>query len=421
VIDQSDIDLVELISQHTTLRQQSRGDWRGPCPLHDGRNRTTLRVRQLPDGIWRWRCYRGCGGGDAIAFIQQRHNVDFGTALQLLGINTNAVGQGRPRRRRAPQPPPPTNPPPDAWQAAVSAFVADAQARLWSPAGQAARSELAARRLTEATIKQAGLGFNPTDRFAAKDTYGLPTRDYDIWLPWGTVIPWFVDGAIWKVSIRRPDGIWCVADPDVPPPVEHPHRAVWHVLRRHWRGLTTAEIARLLGRSESDIAQTLPVLAETGHIVPAHKYHHLPGGSNALYSADRLQSGRPVILCEGMLDALAVQQEAGDLAAAVASGTSGAQTALWIIRLSLARPLLISFDNDEAGVRATAYWQDAIRTAWVWRAYHDDPATMLQDGWDVRAWVERGLAYAEGRTQTAVRGQEASAPPTGSHDESYAA
>lgn len=97
------------------------------------------------------------------------------------------------------------------------------------------------------------------------------------------------------------------------------------------------------------------------------------------------------MLVEGVFDALSVQQEAGDLVAPVACGTSGARRARWIARLALSEPILNSLDADAAGDDCH-YWMDALAPlARSWRPYWDDPSKMLQDGADLRGWVLAGL------------------------------
>jgi hypothetical protein len=116
------------------------------------------------------------------------------------------------------------------------------------------------------------------------------------------------------------------------------------------------------------------------------------GSANLLYRIDAVQADRPAMLVEAPLDALAIGQEAGDLVAAVAAGTSWGRLERWIGRLSLASVVLLGFDADDAGDRAAAWWLEALgRRARRWRPYWDDPTAMLQHGADLRTWVREGL------------------------------
>ena len=104
-----------------------------------------------------------------------------------------------------------------------------------------------------------------------------------MWLPRGVVIPWLIDGSLWRVNIRRPAG-------------------------------------------------------EPKYIGPV-------GSANGLYHADGLVAGTPAMLLEGELDALTIKQHAGDLVVPVATGsTGGARRTRWIARLALCSLVLVAFD-----------------------------------------------------------------------------
>jgi hypothetical protein len=151
----------------------------------------------------------------------------------------------------------------------------------------------------------------------------------DVWLPRGIVIPWQISNQVWALSIRRPAG-----EP---------------------------------------------------------KYCQVAGSSNALYGADSLQAGSAAVLVEGVFDALAVKQAAGDLAAAVACGTGGARHPRWIAKLALCNVVLVAFDADDAGEKAAGWWLSVLSNGKRWRPYFDDPAALAQAGMDLRFWVALGL------------------------------
>jgi hypothetical protein len=67
---------------------------RGLCPFHADRN-PSFSVN--PDK-GRWYCYACAVGGDAIRFVEKFHNVNFKSALALLGLD----GGARPPRRPDP-------------------------------------------------------------------------------------------------------------------------------------------------------------------------------------------------------------------------------------------------------------------------------------------------------------------------------
>ena len=135
---------------------------------------------------------------------------------------------------------------------------------IWEP-----NSELpAGRGLSDETIRKAALGYHPGAFRAPASQWGRT-----IWLAQGIVIPWIIEGAIWRVTIR---------DDRV---------------------------------TEGN-----------------RRYLQVSGGSNGLYLAQSLLLKRQaVVLVEGEFDALSVAQECGDLVAVVATGTTkGSHTPRWV-------------------------------------------------------------------------------------------
>jgi len=102
------------------------------------------------------------------------------------------------------------------------------------------------------------------------------------------------------------------------------------------------------------------------------------------------------MILEGEIDALTVRQLAGDLVAAAATGSAaGGRRSQWVARLALAPSVLVSFDADDAGEKAAAWWLGVLPNARRWRAYWGDANGMAQDGADVRSWVALGLQPAQ--------------------------
>lgn len=235
-----------------------------------------------------------------------------------------------------PYPPETLTPPSELWRLRADAFIDWAGRRLWRSSEDAERERayLYRRGLTNHTIISFELGYSPADLVRSRADWGLePDEDVGdrLWLPAGIVIPWFVDGALWRVTIRRP--------------IEGPK-----------------------------------------------KYYNVPGGTNTLFNVDSLMPGRPAVLVEGVFDAWAIHQAMGERCGVVASGTTGARRVVWMVRLALCRPVLVAFDSDPAGEEAAAWWLDALgQSARRWRPLIDDPAEMMKRGMDVRGWIEAGL------------------------------
>lgn len=348
------MNLLDLIRHDTPLRRTSAnhgGEYSGPCPLC---RRGVDRFKVWPV-LGRWACLgvkagrAGCDrSGDAIDYLRIRDGLSYEDACAALGrsAKTCTLSQRSPLVwvRAAPPAPTPLAPPSAVWQQRGKAWAALCQRTLFAKQGKGAREWLQRRGLTEATIRQAQLGYQPRDRWEARALWGLPPADglcgRSVWLPRGIVIPWFVGGALWRINVRRPLSPLQVND------------------------------------------------GQPTYIGPA-------GFAPALYNADGLAPDRPVVLVEGEIDALTLQQTAGDLAVAVATGsTGGARRAGWVAQLALASVVLVAFDADAngAGDQAAAWWLRVLPNGKRLRPVGGkDVNAMHTAGIDVQAWVAAGL------------------------------
>jgi DNA primase len=234
----------------------------------------------------------------------------------------------RDRTARPITPPPAPEPPGATWQARAMDLIEASTRRLWGPAGVKALAYLRRRDFAEATIRQARLGYHPCEVREAPGRWGVPSDHRSAWLPRGVVIPVMAAATPWMVWIRRPVG--------------------------------------------------------------APKYVAVTGSRHYDAGIETVRPGHPAMLVEGILDAWAIWQAAGDLVAPVAVGTRHG-TPRTIGRLSLASPLLIGLDADAAGDAAAAWWLDVFPQARRWRPTCKDPAAMLEAGADVRRWIGAGL------------------------------
>lgn len=263
---------LDLLGGDTILRKVAStrgGEYAGPCPWCGGRDRFRVWPNANKPGYW---C-RQCGKkGDAIQYLRDRDGLGYREACERLHLLPRAMPT-----RRPPTPPPATVAPSSLWQARARELVEEGEARMWTPAGAKALAYLHTRGFTEATLREAHVGYHPCNGYEAPERWGMPAGHKAVWIPRRILLPCFVRGEIWKVWVRRPTG-----EP---------------------------------------------------------KYVALAGSRNALYGADTVQPGHLAMLVEGIFDALAIRQAAGDLVAGVAK----------------------------------------------------DPAEMLQAGVDLRGWVQAGL------------------------------
>ena len=316
----------------------------GPCPLcRGGHDRFVIKGNK-------WLC-RHCSEGkylDPIDFVQRRNRFDFAEAVAYLTSAVALVSAPSLPAAALSRPPESHTVPSATWQARGRAFAAECLTALWSEAGKTALAGLRTRGLTDETIRAAGLGWNYQDRHEARDAWGLPVETDDkgrprrVWLPRGVVIPWQVGPDLWRVNIRRP----------------------------------AEDLARDRARG----------------IENPQKYIGPAGFGNGLYNADALRSGCVAVLVEGEIDALTVAQHAGDLAVAVATGsTHGARRTRWIARLALASVVLVAYDADPPGQAAGDYWLGVLSNAKRWRPWWEDANQMARDGADLRQWVAIGM------------------------------
>lgn len=318
--------------------------------------------------VWCRRCDWGRrrhpdGSIDGIEYMRRVEGMSFEEACEFFGVEKKVSGDSTAKSAQdsAPdstsitvQAPPedtsrtewkPYEPPPDEWQSAAESFCVKCKDELWSdsPAGQSARQYLHGRGLSDETIKAAGLGANPKDRWPTKRQWGLDAEG-KVWLPRGVVIPWADENAVCGVNIRRPDG-------DIQPDAED-----------QWK---------------------------------RRKYQRAAGPSAPMYGVQWIQEPKPIVLVEGEFDALSVQQEAADICYPVATGsTGGARRERWRQLLADAPLVLVSFDAEEAGENAAREWISALPNAVRWHPHATDTSEMLEAGKDVRMWVRCGIQAA---------------------------
>jgi hypothetical protein len=324
--------LLELLSRYTDLRKVANtdgGEYHGACPWCGGQDRFAVWPHGDRPHYWCRRCDKR---GDAVQFLRDYERLSFAEACDRLG--QRRPERAAPSTRPTPKAPPLARPPAERWQTQALALIARGEQALWTPAGAQARGYLHRRGLTEDTIRAARLGYQARDAWEEPTRWGLPADHPNVYLLRGLVLPWYVGGEVWRVLFRR-DG--------------------------------------------EAVAKT-------------ERYKPIAGGRNALYGIDTVQPNRPAMLVEGVLDALSLQQEAGDLLAVVAGGTTGGRVERFIGRLALASVVLLGFDADDGGEAAAAWWQQTLGPrARRWVPLWDDANAMLQSGVDLRLWVREAL------------------------------
>jgi len=311
------------------------GEYASPCPGCGGRDR----FRAWPSS-GRWWC-RQCGlSGDEIEYLRRFRGLSFSEACRVLGrepkIQSKAKGaKGRQTSARSSTP----NLPPSVWMEKAELLINWAEKNLWSDQRAEALSFLRDRGLTDHTIKAARLGFNPKDIYRNRQDWSLEPkfkengRAKKLWIPTGLVIPYVLDGQVVRVRFRRTSG--------EPPYI-------------------------LLSGS-----QTGPMI---------------------------LGDQRPCLVVESELDGLLMNQETGDLVTTIALGSAQVRPDKAIsARLKKAGVILVALDSDEAGAKeAWGWWTKHYKKSKRWPLPgHKDPGEAVRHGFNLRQWVEAGLASDE--------------------------
>jgi DNA primase len=316
------------------------GTWGGPCPGCSGENR--FRIQPYFSGSdWheggRWICNQ-CHPkwSDAPGYLMTFHRMTYLNACRELVIEPRRRQDFRagPQASRPAWKPKDAVLPPSIWQKKATDFVARAEKNLWSEAGAEARAYLAGRGLSSNFINWARLGWNPEVQFDDYVVWGLAPERYEkvnprkVWLPPGIVIPVFGgDRCLLRVKIRR-------TEPDCNP-----------------------------------------------------KYIAIAGGAATSFMV--LGDAAAVVVVEAELDALLLYQEAGDLAAMMATGSAQFKPGSEVFaRLKVAPTVLVALDAEESGCAAWKWWRDNLPNAnFCPVPIGKDPTEAYQQGIDLRAWV----------------------------------
>lgn len=203
---------------------------------------------------------------------------------------------------------------------------------------------LQARGIVPEAAERYRLGLIPEDAWRERAAWGLPAKYRDdgkpkkLWIPAGIVVPYFEDGRLHRVRIRRFEG-----EP-----------------RYYWL--------------EGSGTRT-SCWACTGENLP----------------------GRAAVVVETELDGIAVHAAAGDLVRVVALGSSSSKPkGLAYDLLKTSDVILFAGDCDQAGAEAWAWWSKAFPQVQLWPVpAGKDPGDAVRDhGLDLRQWVMAGLPPA---------------------------
>ncbi|OPY13676.1 MAG: DNA primase [Syntrophus sp. PtaB.Bin001] len=348
------MNVLELAQRKVKMKKVSStkgGEWHGPCPGCGGDDRFHIWPEEM-EGKGAYWC-RSCGKtGDNIQFLREFSGLSFPDACAELGIalpdRPSPSLSSRFSSPKAPLPPTPEAPsftpavhssPADLWQEKAEKFVAWAQEKLlWNSEAVAWLEE---RGIDLKTAKDFRLGWNPgeegKDYYRARKAWGLPEslrddgRPKALWIPIGLVIPYYVEGVLHRIRIRRP-----VGEP---------------------------------------------------------RYYVIPGSSMSIMMIG--SERRAFVVVESELDAIACASAcplAGAVALGSVSAKPDADTEA-ALRKSLS--ILLALDYDAAGKKAVAWWSQQFPNCHRWPVPKGkDPGDARRMGIDLEQWIKAGLPPA---------------------------
>jgi len=181
-------------------------------------------------------------------------------------------------------------------------------------------------------VKKYGLGWNMADKWEDRSLWGMPyeeKKSNNLKIPKGLIIPCFDEGEPARIRIRTGEKI-------------NPY-----------------------------------------HILPGSSLTPLILGKEPAY----------IIIVESELDAMLIDELAGDLITTIALGNAQAKPDNLITnQLRMASHIMVSLDDDEAGAENSRWWLKRFSQTIRWPCIEGkDPGESYQAGIDIRDWVKAGL------------------------------
>jgi len=329
------------------------GQWGGPCPKCGGNDRFCLWPEDGKGGHY-W-CRQCDMKGDAIQYLRDVRQLSYHQACEVLQITPNKKHQERYTMHKPQAPtdasrndrwdPKTYGLPAATWMARASAVLEQAITDLWAYDHKNILEWLNMSRYLddEDSIRPFSLGYIPRDLHEHRAVWGLPEekdpqtgKEKTVWIPEGVVIPCRRGGQLVRLRVRR----------------------------------TTSPFQ-------------------------GKRYIFIPGGSPAPLIIDN--HAPDTIIVESELDAILINQEAGDLVNTIALGALSMHPDTEtheLIRRS--RQTLLAFDSDENLSGAKAAWERwsihyprALRCPVIGGK---DPTDARKNGADIRLWIEAALA-----------------------------
>jgi hypothetical protein len=329
------------------------GEFASSCPFCGGDDRFRIWPDQNSGNGSYW-CRQCSKHGDRIQFVMDTKNIKFLEACQITGDTpadkstkfvrsgfkgTPVIPVSKPESTYAPKKPAPSAEiaDPVLWAEHSAKLVSWAANRL---SGSPGEMVLRKKGITQDTAAKYRIGWISEDIYRTRESWGLPTimsektgKPKRLWFPAGLVIPH---------SIKFPDNS---------------------------EKYDRIRIRRIEGEP---------------------RYYIIPGSSPAQLIVG--QDNRCAVVVESELDAILLDQIIGDFTRIIAIGTSHAKPDTGASEvLSKASRILIALDNDDAGIKASAWWCEKYEKAILHQVPSGkDPSDAISYGVNLREWAISG-------------------------------
>ena len=343
------LDLPSLISDEGVALKQSGKYWKACCPFHEEKTPSFV-VSEIRSG-WRWHCYGGCGGGDALDFLMKHRGFSFRDALEHAAAH---AGLEIPKQHTTPEQAKKRETAKRRREAILLALEFAAGwfvEQLATEAGKPAKGEIVRRGFSK-MAEPFRLGFAPDK--------GLIGALHDAKIKPAVAVE---AGLLGKRE--QGGGVY----------ERFRNRLMFPVTDRQGR------VVGFSGRYLGEESKTIPKYTNTKEIPGVFEKGRL---LFALDSAWRsIRTTGKVILVEGHADAVALHAK-GYTNAVATMGTALTEDHLVILQ-SLDAEVLMLMDGDEAGRKAT--WSAAPALA---GSEIPARAFMLPEGEDPDSWLRKG-------------------------------
>lgn len=309
-------DITEVVSSYVNLKRRGR-NMVGLCPFHSEKT-PSFNIYSENGSFY---CF-GCGaGGDVITFVMKIENLDYMEAVRFLA-------------QRAGMTMPDTGYDDSMNRLRTRIYEANREAArffygcLNSPEGAEARNYLAGRQLSPKTIVRFGLGYSPKSRYSLCNhlkSKGFKESE--------------IVAANLAFQSKSGKGIYD----------RFSDRVMFPII--DLRGNVIAFGGRLMGDGK-------PKYLNTSDTPVFKKSNNLFSLNNAKNSGERI-----LILCEGYMDVIAVNQAGFQNAVATLGTALTSEQAILMKRY--ADEVVICYDADEAGQKATARAIEILRNAGI--------------------------------------------------------